>query len=168
MLHIFHIVARRIESSTPLRSTPSISQSDHVIHEIRPTASSSHSFNPPSDRATVALHDSLHYLFFLARHHLCCLLGSVPLAWQDTYPPPIIEQATARQAVMSVLNGVAQTRSSREEGWENWRGAFEEMATLEKTEWSATESEIRALWSSLVGRPWKDGYEGERVSVELE
>jgi hypothetical protein len=69
---------------------------------------------------------------------------------------------------MSVLNGVAQTRSSREEGWENWRGAFEEVATLEKIERSATESEVRALWSSLVGRSWKDGIEGEQVAVELE
>jgi hypothetical protein len=69
---------------------------------------------------------------------------------------------------MSVVKGVAQTRLAREEGWEDWQGVFDEVSTVAASERQARESEVRALWSSLVGRSWNEGQEGDHVSVELE
>lgn len=104
----------------------------------------------------------------MARHHLCHLLDAPPLVWYATIPPPVVEQAVAREAVMSVVKGVAQVRSDREEGWESWDGAFAETAVVEGLERPALETELRGLWSSSLGRPWEDGPVGEQVSVELE
>jgi hypothetical protein len=104
----------------------------------------------------------------MTRHHLCHLLDAPPLAWYATIPPPVVEQAVAREAVMSVVKGVAQTRLDREEGWEDWDGAFAETASVEELERQALEAELRGLWSSSLGRSWQDGPVGEQVSVELE
>lgn len=120
----------------------------------------------PRDRTSIALRDSLHYLYFLARHHLCALLGSTPLAWHGTVPPPVVDQAAAEQAVKSVLKGVA--RASREEGWESWERAFEDVNTAGKNGRSEVENQVRALWASSLGRGWADGLAGNAVAVELE
>jgi len=167
-LHIFHMVARRTEtaSAPSSRTVPPITRihlpEPASVPEAVPTV-----LAPPRDRATTALQDSLHYLYFMARHHLCHLLDAPPLAWYDTFPPPVIEQTVAREAVMSVVKGVAQARLDREEGWEGWEGAFAETTTVEG-ERDAMEIEMRGLWSSAVGRSWEDGPAGEHVSVELE
>ena len=162
------MVARRIETASSSRFVPPIATHVPVTQTSIPEPASSTHLTPPSTRATVALQDSLHYLYFMARHHLCHLLNIPPLAWYDTVPPPVVEQAIARQAVMSVIKGVAQTRMTREEGWEDWEGAFAETSAVEGSDRTSSETEVRALWSSLVGRSWNDGQEGEQVSVELE
>ena len=162
------MVARRTESAPASSSTavPPITR----IHMPEPASvidTSPAVLMPPRDRATTALQDSLHYLYFMARHHLCHLLDATPLAWYDTFPPPVIEQAVAREAVMSVVKGVAQARLDREEGWEGWEGAFAETTTVQ-SERQVMETELRGLWSSAAGRSWEDGPTGEHVSVELE
>jgi len=167
-LHIFHMVARRIESDpgSSSRTVPPITRI-HLPEPASITDTPPAVLMPPKDRATTALQDSLHYLYFMARHHLCHLLDTPPLAWYDTFPPPVIEQTVAREAVMSVVKGVAQARLDREEGWEGWEGAFADTVTVEG-EREAMETELRGLWSSAVGRSWDDGPAGEHVSVELE
>jgi len=162
------MVARRIESASSSRFVPPMATHVPVTQTSTPEPASSTYLTPPGTRATVALQDSLHYLYFMARHHLCHLLNIPPLAWYDTVPPPVVEQVVARQAVISVIKGVAQTRMTREEGWEDWEGAFAETSAVEGSDRTPSETEVRALWSSLVGRSWNDGQEGEQVSVELE
>jgi hypothetical protein len=80
----------------------------------------------------------------------------------------LVEQAVAREAVMSVVKGVAQVRLDREEGWEDWDGAFAETVYVEGLERQGLETELRGLWSASLGRSWQDGPVGEQVSVELE
>lgn len=167
-MHSFHLVARRSESATLFeRRRPTIPS-----RSTTPPAPESSTPNVPlpaaTTRATTALHDSLHYLFFIARHHLCQFLDAPLLAWHDTVPPPVVEQAVAQEAVSSVIRGVAQPRLSREEGWEDWEGLFETVDSLTAKAREHNESEARALWSSRVGRSWKDGDAGETVDVELE
>jgi hypothetical protein len=167
-LHTFHMVARRVDSASASssRKVPPITRI-HLPEQASTPEAVPAVLPLPRDRATTALQDSLHYLYFMARHHLCHLLDAPPLGWYDTFPPPVIEQTVAREAVMSVVKGVAQARLEREEGWEGWEGAFAETMAVEG-EREAIETELRGLWSSAVGRPWEDGPAGEHVSVELE
>jgi hypothetical protein len=162
------MVARRIETGSSSETVPPITRIHLPEPSAIPDASSSRLMLPPRDRATTALQDSLHYLYFMARHHLCHLLDAPSLAWEDTIPPPVVRQAVAREAVMSVVKGVAQARLAREEGWEDWEGSFDETATVEALDREGMETEMRGLWSSAVGRSWADGSAGEAVSVELE
>lgn len=163
------MVARRIESASAStsRTVPPITRI-HLPEQASTPESAAPALTPPRDRATTALQDSLHYLFFMARHHLCHLLDALPLAWYDAIPPPVVEQKVAREAVMSVVKGVAQVRYDREEGWEGWEQAFADVATAQSLEKDVMETELRGLWSSAVGRSWEDGSAGEHVSVELE
>lgn len=76
---------------------------------------------------------------------------------------------------MTVIRAFADERGNREIGWDRWEDAFEgdDRQGLEEF-WSRSgeregvEQEIRSIWASRVGRQWKDGNEGEVVSVELE
>jgi hypothetical protein len=172
--HSFYLVARPISPSVatiPATSGPSITA--QAVPQPAPSASI------PSrlvmNRNTVALQDTIHYLLFASRHHLAHLLGSDPLAWDDTYPAPVVEQSVARDGVMSVVRAFASERSTREEGWEAWEKAFEgdyefslEVAWEDGGGRSGMEREIKSLWASRVGRNWQDGEDGERVVVELE
>lgn len=123
---------------------------------------------PPRDRANIALRDSLHYLYFVARHHLCLLLDSKPIAWSDTVPPPVIDQSAARLAVMSVIRGVAQIRMNREEGWEEWERAFDSSEAVLTEDRSQTEGQMKAAWAGIVGTAWSEGAAGNGVTVDLE
>lgn len=169
LVHSFHLVARRSESATPIQPRAQSTASRGAAAQVSDVSSAfTHPLSAPLDRATIAFHDSLHYLFFLARHHLCHLLDAPPLAWHDTVPQPIVEQATAQQAVISIIRGIAQPRSTREEGWEGWEGLFDDIQSLTPTTREERESQIKSLWSSRIGRPWREGDEGEDVAVELE
>ncbi|KAK4687755.1 hypothetical protein P7C73_g2367, partial [Tremellales sp. Uapishka_1] len=136
---------------------------------------------PAADQATgsdvtpssLALNDSIHYLLFVSRHHLCKLLSTPPLAWIDTVPPPLFPQRYARNAVMSVVRVYADDRGSREEGWEGWEDAFEDDEDVEgggirDSGRKETETLIMKLWASRVGRNWKEGADGESVMIELD
>jgi hypothetical protein len=167
-VHSFHLVARRTESATgsDRRRQASVPRPSNI-----PAAEASTTPRPlatPSNRATTALHDSLHYLFFVARHHLCHLLDAPVLAWHDTVPPPVVEQAVAQEAVISVIRGIAQPRLTREEGWEGWEGLFDDAGFWAGKAREGIESEVKALWSSRIGRNWREGDVGETVDVELE
>lgn len=170
-MHTFHLVARR--SASPTRP-PRPSLDSLRGHTNRPTDapttvdSTEATLRPPRDRTSIALQDSLHYLYFIARHHLCLLLDAQPLVWGETVPPPLIDQEVAEQAVKSVIKGVAQTRMGREEGWEEWEQAFTMAESIIARGRSALEDEIRARWSDSVGRPWSDDKRGNEVPVELE
>jgi len=69
----------------------------------------------------------------------------------------------------------AEQQRDREEGWERWESAFEgdDLAGLTQ-QWvnlggrEVIEQEVRALWASRIGRIWKDGEEGETVTIEFE
>jgi len=123
----------------------------------------------------MALRDSIHYLLFTARHHLCHLISAPVLRWEEMVPPPTIEQAKAREAVMTVVRVFAEQQRDREEGWERWESAFEgdDLAGLTQ-QWvnlggrEVIEQEVRELWASRIGRIWKDGEEGETVTIEFE
>ena len=161
------MVARRNEVASSSRNIPPITRIHAHEQTPRADAPPSH-LMPPRDQTTTALQDSLHYLFFMARHHLCHLLDAPPLAWDDTIPPPVVPQAVAREAVKSVVKGVALARATREEGWEAWDRAFDPTETVEDLKRGELEGEMLALWASAVGRPWEDGSAGEQVCVELE
>ena len=130
--------------------------------------SGSQSLPAARGRASVALQDSLHYLYFIARHHLCLLLDSRPLGWDETIPPPVVDQSSARLAVMSVIRGVAQTRMSREEGWEEWERAFDSVDAVLVEEREALEKSMKGMWASATGRAWSAEVAGNQVTVDLE
>ena len=106
----------------------------------------------------------------MARHHLCHLIGSRVLRWDDTVPAPTVNQEKAKSAIMSVVRVLAEGRV----GWEAWKGAFEgddqeeiERIVSERST-ESIEEEVRAVWKARVGRPWHDGPDGESVVIELE
>ncbi len=76
---------------------------------------------------------------------------------------------------MTVVRVFAEQQRDREEGWERWESAFEgdDLAGLTQ-QWvnlggrEVIEQEVRALWASRIGRIWKDGGEGETVTIEFE
>jgi len=85
-------------------------------------------------------------------------------------PAPTVDQGKARNAVMSVVRVLATER----EDWAGWENAFEgyDEEDLNRIvgvmDLRHVDEEIRSLWEERVGRPWKDGEDGERVAVELE
>lgn len=120
-------------------------------------------------RNTQAIADTLHFTLFLVRHHLCVLLGTTPLAWDDVVPKPTVDQAIAKAAVMSVLRSYVTLQGGRDESWENWELAFEDERDITSdTERHKVIDEVKAIWSERVGRHWRDGPAGEQVEIELE
>jgi hypothetical protein len=125
---------------------------------------------------TQALVDSIHYLLFTARHHLFHLLGREPLAWSDTVPPPVVDQAIAREAIMSVVRTIVTARPAEERSlWAEWEMAFDgdDQAALART-WrqadsrDAIERDIQVVWKERVGKAWADNEDEQVVEVEIE
>lgn len=172
-VHTFHLVARRSDMMSRTNSRrphpilpPIIPQEQQPITTIPSTPQP---LPPARGRASVALQDSLHYLYFIARHHLCLLLDSPPLGWHDTVPPPVVDQSTARLAVMTVVRGVAQTRMSREEGWEEWERAFDSAEAILVEDRVGSERIMKGIWASASGRAWSDEpARNQEVTVDLE
>jgi hypothetical protein len=123
---------------------------------------------PGRARRSQALVDTIHYLLFMARYHLCRLTDVVPLEWHDTVPPPTIEHSVAKEAIMSVVATYAEQFQNRQEGWEDWQKVFAEEGDLSTTEISDLEADVRSLWVQATGRTWKDGPAGETAPVEME
>lgn len=117
-------------------------------------------------RQTVAISETVHYLLFMARHHLCCLIDLAPMKWDEMVPAAIISQSAARIGVMSVMRTLAADNQERQEGWEQWERAFDDEAALLSE--SDTDDTIKGLWSAQAGKAYTDAPEGEMVSVELE
>lgn len=69
---------------------------------------------------------------------------------------------------MTVVRGVAQTRMTREEGWEEWERAFDGVEAILVEDRAALEGSAKGIWASTTGRAWSDEAAGNRVSVELE
>ena len=120
-----------------------------------------------TSRNNAALLDSIHYLHFVSRYHLFRLIGARPMSWFEAIPAPTVEQGVARSAVMSVLEGYAAIRGSRDVTWENWRGAVFDAATVAEDRDSLLPL-IEGLWCERVGRPTSKHTRGERVTVEVE
>ncbi len=90
-------------------------------------------------------------------------------------PAPVVDQAKAREAVTIVIKDFANHRCGQEGAWESWEEAFEadDHAGLEAVwdrsgEREGVVGKLRDLWTSRIGRNWKDGEEGESVAVEFE
>lgn len=124
----------------------------------------------PISRNAQALDDTVHFTLFMIRHHLCHLLGAAPLEWNDMIPPPVVDQETAREAIISVIAPFAAQREDRDEGWEGWRKAYEKEDTFDWHDQKRNEiqNEIKGLWSGRIGRAWQEGPVGEQAQVELE
>jgi hypothetical protein len=124
----------------------------------------------PLSRNARALDDTVHFTLFMVRYHLCHLLNAAPLAWKETIPPPTVDQKTAKEAIISVIQPFASQREDRDEGWENWQKAYEEEESFEWHELKRIEieTEIKGLWSGRIGRSWRENPAGEQVLVELE
>lgn len=173
-MHTFHLVARRVGGTPALPRNQSgyfaqhggtetpVSPAPEVIPPTavaRPAQSTSHEGQ--------ALLDSIHYLLFTARHHLFHLLGRRPLGWYETVPPPLVEQATAREAIMSVIRTVIDARTEEERSdWLHWEGAFDDVNQHGEVDVESVEQEVRSLWRGRVGREWSD--KGQSVEVEIE
>ncbi|EIW70059.1 hypothetical protein TREMEDRAFT_29901 [Tremella mesenterica DSM 1558] len=123
--------------------------------------------------AEVALTESIHYLLFMARHHLCHLMNTKPLRWQETIPSPLVSQEAARLGVMSVIRGFASHHQSRQEGWDNWEGVFlGESESGLKGVWErgreVIQKEIKDLWAGHMGKTMSDDPEGNIISIEYD
>ncbi|ORY28318.1 hypothetical protein BCR39DRAFT_535499 [Naematelia encephala] len=169
-VHTFHLVARRI--ATQSRPSMSAAQSYRSTAappsaQVETTPSFVLSSNTPTTATISALADTVHYLLFTARHHLCHLLSIPPLAWDATTPKPVVGQSKAQQAVMSVVRTFSEARQGSLEGWE---AAFENDAEdiWNKLGRAGIEAEVRELWMNNVGRIWNEGEDGEVVTVELD
>lgn len=171
---MFHLVATpaNTPSATPAAPVRPAARTAHLSATQQAagpsTITHAGSLPTPHSRNSIALQDSLHYLYFIARHHLCCLLGAKPLDWYDAVPPPVVSQSTAQDAVKSVIRGVAEPRAASEEGWEGWEGVFENIVVDVSASRSEVEHEIKGLLTGRLGRPWMDNESGNRITVELE
>ncbi|WWD16155.1 hypothetical protein CI109_100580 [Kwoniella shandongensis] len=182
-VYIFHLVARRVGYMTPLpRFTnpmeSAVPSTQAPPAQSLPTAAASSSSSSSSSSVsinTLALYDTIHYLLFTARHHLLVSLGNEPLKWDDVVPKPTIPMHEAREAIMSVVRTYADERNAREEGWEDWEGAFEgdEEEGLKEV-WAklggreGVEKELKVLWATGLGRNWTEKEDGEKAEVELD
>lgn len=151
-----HLVARPQKNAVPSppASLPAVSDA--------PTRTASPPATQPSATAA-ALADTVHYLLFAAREHLCALLGQPNIAWDDMHPAPTVERRVAREAVASVLRSMAPGS-----GWEAvlegddgdlravWTGLGEK----------GVRSEIESLWKTATGRPY--AAEGDSTPVEFD
>ncbi|EJT50385.1 hypothetical protein A1Q1_00363 [Trichosporon asahii var. asahii CBS 2479] len=151
-----HLVARPQKNAAPSppASVPAVSDA--------PTRTASPPAPQPSATAA-ALADTVHYLLFAAREHLCALLGQQNIAWDDMHPAPTVERRVAREAVASVLRSMAPGS-----GWEAvlegddgdlravWTGLGEK----------GVRSEIESLWKTATGRPY--AAEGDSTPVEFD
>ena len=164
--HTLHLVARRRPSSQRPMPLP-LPQFAPVPHTPQPSASSRPTVKP-QDRISRALQDTVHYVLFLARRHLCLFVGHNPLKWEDTIPPPVVEEAMARSAVMSVVRAIA---SDQGEGvWRECEKAFEEDAEVvwDVLGRSGVEEELKLMWKTTLGKYFTPGTRGEIVIVEFE
>lgn len=145
-----HLVARPQKNAAPPAPAPVVSNAP-----ASPPA--------PQSATAAALADTVHYLLFAAREHLCALLGQQNIAWNDMHPAPTIERSVAREAVASVLRSMAPGS-----GWE---------AVLEgddgdlRSVWTGlgekgVRSEIESHWKTATGRPF--AAEGDSTPVELD
>ncbi|WRT67357.1 uncharacterized protein IL334_004328 [Kwoniella shivajii] len=181
-VYVFHLVARRIPV-TPL-PTGGIMPSNLTEFPLpsqpipsttflpSPTPTSTATFPIASTVNSLALGDTIHYLLFTSRHHLFSLLGLDTLKWEDMIPPPIITQDKAREGITSVVKSFALERASREEGWENWQGAFEGdtiddlKKVWETVKRDGVEKQIRSFWSTATGKNMIEGEEKVQVEVD--
>lgn len=164
-----HLVARPSKSSAPPPSITEIpaptSSTPSNNNEAAPTSASATAPSPapqPSATAT-ALADTIHYLLFAAREHLCALLGTQNLAWEDMYPAPTVERREAREAVASVLRSLAPGAG--------WEAVLEgDDGDLESVWTSLTHkgmlAEVESLWKSATGRLF--AAEGDSTAVEFD
>ncbi|WVW82843.1 hypothetical protein I302_104855 [Kwoniella bestiolae CBS 10118] len=178
-VYVLHLVARRIPV-TPLPTSGIMHQNlSEFPLPPQPTTAAipSTPFLPPSlpsatNTNSLALGDTIHYLLFTSRHHLFKLLGMNPLKWDEMVPHPTLAQEKAREAIISVVRVFVKERESREEGWENWRIAFEGdsddelKAVWEDRKRDGIERDIRGLWATATGRSMSES--GEKVQVEVD
>lgn len=169
-VHTLHLVAR--STGSPSRPPLSRAMTGPVPAPEPPViAAQTPQTSPSINRNTQALSDTVHFVLFLIRHHLCHLLSIEVLAWDDVYPKPVVDQSTAKTAVMSVIRGFASLDEDRNEAWSGWEKGFEEENTF--ADWNDAnraemESEAKSLWSERLGRQWSESPLGEQVQVELE
>ncbi|KAL7424240.1 hypothetical protein Q5752_001826 [Cryptotrichosporon argae] len=150
MVHTFHLVAR------PVAAAP------HRQPE-RPASTDPGSTAEPQSLETTALRDSVHYLLFLARHHLCLFLDAAPLKWEHAVPPPTVSMELAQDAVVSVIRGLAAKDAGRSESWDGWERAFDGVREIVREE---VESEVRQVWATATAKTWGD--DGGQVAVEVD
>lgn len=148
-----HVVARPLSPQMSTSSLPAVPV---------PTPTPTPTRQPSSTSAdAVALTDTIHYLLFTCREHLCAILGRPPLAWENTYPAPVISRPEAREAILSVVRAYAgddwAAVIASEEGLEQtWEDLGREIIT----------EEVSGYWISLVGREYATA--GDVAPIELE
>lgn len=183
IVHTLHLVARRL-GGTPAIPRVGSGYFNQTLPIPEPTAipipaaqevESSTSRRTPLAPEAQALLDTIHYLLFTARYHLFRLIGRGPLRWNDTVPPPVVNQAVAREAVMSVIRTVVDAQAEDDRVvWAEWERAFDgddEEAVkrvLGEVSREGMEREIQAIWRNRVGREWEDSDKGQIVDVEIE
>ena len=164
-------MARRIGGTapTPVSSRPAHAATVTAADVASPSTLVPQVLPPPS-RNSQAMDDSVHFTLFMIRHHLCHLLDAPPLEWDAMVPPPVVDRKTAREAVISVIRPFAAQQEDRDEAWDEWAKAFEEDDAVDWREKRRTdiEKEVMSLWSSRVGRAWRETPSGEQAQVELE
>ena len=163
-------MARRIGGTptAPVSSRPA-NAATFPAPDVAPSASVPQVI-PPTSRNSQAMDDSVHFTLFMIRHHLCHLLDAPPLEWDAMVPPPVVDRKTAREAIISVIRPFAAQQEDRDEAWEGWAKAFEEDDAVcwQEKRRTDVEKEVMSLWSSRVGRAWRETPSGEQAQVELE
>ncbi|ORX33783.1 hypothetical protein BD324DRAFT_638558 [Kockovaella imperatae] len=164
--HTLHLVGRRrpglSRRPTPL-PIPEPSQEPQTSGPSSPIQRST-----PQNRHSRALEDTVHFLLFLARRHLCLFLGRDPINWEDMIPPPVVEETMARSAIISVVRAIAFEQG--ENVWVECQKAFEEdqEATWKSLGRRGLEEELKLMWKANLGREWLEGPIGETVFVEFD
>lgn len=180
VVHTLHLVARRLGGTPAIgrvgsgyfnQALPVPTEPMSPVVTPRPVEVPAIGAESPAPEGQ-ALLDSIHYLLFTARHHLFHLLGREPLKWADTVPPPLVDQAIAREAVMSVLRTVVDARPAEERRvWRGWEEAFgddHDAGVGCSGDRDGLEEEVRSIWRDRVGRVWDKSDKGQIVDVEIE
>jgi hypothetical protein len=171
-----HVVARPVtpsERPQPQWETPQqeraqaqafvpVTDSDSLAEQIARNASTLVRWNPPASATPLA--DTVHYLMFAAREHMCVIVGRPVLAWEETDPKPTVSRAEAYEAILTVV------RAHAGDQWADALQADGDKAAIERAYVAIGRdiamAEVKYLWRALVGREY--GEKGATTQVEFE